>query len=360
MSKYTLFTPGPVDVPDDVFKETAQPLVYHREEGFAMILNKTVEALKKILYTNAKIYFFTSSGTGAMEATCSNLLSDNDNPIIGICGKFGQRWLELCEVYHLRPHVIKEEYGKSLSPEKLEAMLKKITRPAVIFTTLAETSTGALNDIKTCGVLAQRYEAFFVVDGIAGIGADLFHQDEWHVDIAVGASQKALMSPPGISFISVTERALERMKKSTLPKYYFDIQIYEKFAAKNQTPWTPAISIFNGLKKSLDTIVAHGIENNFKHHAEMAEYVRDRIHKMELALFPEHPSNALTVIKMPENVISTEIIKSVKEKHNILFADGQAELKGSLIRIGHMGNYDVKKLSLALDAFEQEYQERRG
>ena len=353
LSNYTLFTPGPVDLPEDVIKETAQPLIYHREEKFQKLLAEIADKLKKIIYSNEKIFFFTSSGTGAMEAACCNILSSSDVPIVAICGKFGERWYELCKSYKIEPIVIKEEYGKSIKPEKIEQTLKQLKKPTIVFTTLTETSTGALHDVKAFGEISKRYDAFLVVDGVAGIGADFCPQDDWHIDILVGASQKALMAPPGLSFISVSKRVLEKAKKSDLPKYYFDLQIYDKFLERNQMPFTPAITVFYGLGKGLANIIEAGLDENFRRHRENGEYVRKRVIEMGFEMFPEFPSNALTVIKMHKGMDSTPIIKEIKEKYHILFANGQGELKGKILRIGHMGNYDINKLGQALDVLKK-------
>ncbi|KPK62884.1 hypothetical protein AMJ83_09455 [candidate division WOR_3 bacterium SM23_42] len=359
--KYTLFTPGPVDVPEEVLRETACPLLYHREDTFGELYEKTAENLKKILFAPAcDIFFFTSSGTGGMEATCSNLLSNQDTPIVAVSGKFGERWLELCNAYHIEPIVVKADYGKSIMPAQIDEALHKAPKGTVILTTLAETSTGALNDIKSFGEVARQHEAFLAVDGVAGLGADYCPQEDWNIDALVGASQKALMAPPGIAFVSLSRRALERTKNSDLPKYYFNIKTYEKYRAKNQTPFTPAITVFCGLKRGLDMILGKGLDDNFKKHEKMAKYVRERVRSMGFEILPESPSNALTVIKMRGNMSSTDIIKEVKEKHGILFADGQANLKGTIIRIGHMGNYTIEKLREALDALEVTVDERRA
>lgn len=358
--KYTLFTPGPVDVPDEVLRETACPLLYHREDAFGELYKKTAEDLKKMLFApTCDIFFFTSSGTGAMEATCSNLLSNEDTPIIAVSGKFGERWLELCNAYHIEPIVVKADYGKSIMPTQIDEALRKAPKGTVILTTLAETSTGALNDIKSFGEIVRQHEAFLAVDGVAGLGADYCPQEDWNIDALVGASQKALMAPPGIAFVSLSRRALERTKNSDLPKYYFNIKTYEKYHAKNQTPFTPAITVLCGLKRGLDMILEEGLDDNFKRHEEMAKYVRERVRNMGFEILPESPSNALTVIKMRDNMSSTDIIKEVKEKHGILFADGQANLKGTIIRIGHMGNYTIEKLRAALDALEVTVNKRR-
>ena len=351
--RYTLFTPGPVDVPEEVLRDTSCPLLYHREGAFGELYEQTSILLKKILHAeHCTLYIFTCSGTGAMEATCANLLSSKDKPIVAVSGKFGERWLELCNAYRLEPIVVKEDYGKSIAPERIAEALKQAPKGTVILTTLAETSTGALNDIKRFGEITREHDAYLVVDGVAGLGADYCPQEEWNVDVLVGASQKALMAPPGIAFVSLSARALERTRSSNLPKYYFNMSTYEKFRTKNQTPFTPAITILCGLKKGLDMIVERGVEDNYRKHAELAAYVRKRVRAMGFEILPEHPSNALTVLKMPPNVISTPIIQKIKEEHGILFANGQANLRGTIIRIGHMGNYTIEKLGQALDILE--------
>ncbi len=327
--------------------------MYHRENAFGELYNSVTEDLKKVLFAqNCEIFFFTSSGTGAMEAACCNLLSRKDKPIVAISGKFGERWLELCTAYGIDPIVIKAEYGRSITPDQIEEALDRARISKVILTTLTETSTGALNDIKQFGEISKKHDAYLVVDGVAGLAADYCNQDEWHIDALIGASQKALMAPPGIAFISLSKRALKRMDDSDLPKYYFNIKTYEKFRSRNQTPFTPAITILCGLNKGLNMILEKGLEENFRKHKEIAEYVRKRIAGIGFELMADKPSNALTVMKMPPGKNSTAIIKEIKEKHSILFADGQANLKGTIIRIGHMGNYSIEKLCGALDVLE--------
>jgi aspartate aminotransferase-like enzyme len=360
MDDYTLFTPGPVNVPDDILKEMSKPMIYHRENKFMELFASTADSLQKVLFTKGRVYFFASSGTGAMQAACSNILSPKDQPIVAICGKFGQRWLEICESYRTHPIVSRVDYGKSIDLSALEKILKEQKKQTVLFTTLTETSTGALNDIEALGQLSKKYNSYLIVDGVAGLGADTCRQDDWYIDILIGASQKALMSPPGIAFVSVNDRSFKKIEKSGLPGYYFNLGIYEKFRLKNQTPWTPAINVFYSLKKGLDKIMEKGVENIFVHHAQLAEYVRMRVDKMGMTLLPEYPSNALTVFRTPDNVTSTEIIKKLKEKHHILFADGQAELKGTIIRIGHMGSYDRAMMATALDALENILNQRRA
>lgn len=356
MKNYRLFTPGPVDIPEDVLRATARQCIYHREERFKFLLSEITDALKRVIGCTNRLYLFASSGTGAMEAACANILNTKDLPLVAVCGKFGERWLELCRTYKIEPLVVREELGKSIRPEVIEEELKKM--PTVLFTTLTETSTGALNDIKRFGEITRRYDSYLVVDGVGGVGADECFMDDFNIDILVGASQKALMSPPGISFIAVSKRAQERIEKSDLLKYYFNLNSYEKFYQKGQTPFTPAITILYGLKKGLEKIMKIGIEENLARHKRVAQYVRNRIMEMGYELLPENPSNALTVIKMPPEMDSTEIIREIKEEYGILFANGQGELKGKILRIGHMGNYNIKKLSHVLEVLNKKLKRR--
>ncbi|MGB9720601.1 MAG: pyridoxal-phosphate-dependent aminotransferase family protein [bacterium] len=353
MREYRLFTPGPIDIPEDVLKATAHKCIYHREDKFRILLNEISELLKKLIDCQHRIYLLTSSGTGAMEAAYVNIMSKSDIPVVAVCGKFGERWVELNKSYGYNPIIVRQNFGKPIYPNMIEQCLKKLRKPPVVFTTLTETSTGVVNDIKAISTVVQKYNGYLVVDGVAGIGADPFYQDKWKVDVLSGASQKALMAPPGIAFISISKRAHEKIKTSDTPKYYFDLSLYEKFLEKGQTPWTPAITILYGLKKGLVKIAKNGIKENFTHHKKMAEYVRDRFTKMGYELFSENPSNGLTVIKMPPGLDSTDIIRECKEKYGILFANGQGEMKGKILRVGHMGNYDIKKLGKALDILEK-------
>lgn len=353
MKLYKLFTPGPIDVPEDILRETAKPLIYHREDKFKTFLLDITTALRKVLFTNNEIHFLTASGTGGMETAFVNILSSTDTPVIVSCGKFGERWIEICRNYRIQPVVVEAEYGRAVPVEAVEQSLKKVGSPTVVFANLTETSTGVVSDIKAYGEICRRYDSLLVVDGIAGLGADYCPQDEWHIDLLIGASQKALMAPPGISFVSISPRAHDKIKRSDLPKYYFHIDAYEKFLEKGQTPWTPAITIMYGLQKGLNKIIREGVKPMFKRHARIADYVRKRVKKMGLEIFPERPSNALTVMKMPPNINSTDIIREIKEKHLILFANGQGEMRGKILRIGHMGNYTIAKVSKAVDILER-------
>jgi len=360
-AKYTLFTPGPTHVPEDIMQELSKPLVYHREAAFTEILNESIKGLKKVFRTKGDVFIFTSSGTGAMEAAVANLLSFGDHAIVAVCGKFGERWRELVLRFGGYADMLSIPFGRSVPPEELERKIKANDAARFVFTTLTETSTGALNDIKSFGKLCRANNRILVVDAIAGLGADELHTDDWQVDVVCGASQKALYCPPGLSFMSFNDRAWECSEKSKAPRYYWDVRQFRKWMQdKGQTPWTPAIPLFYALNRALGQVLEAGMDETWARHRRLAEYLRKRVADAGLELFTEHPSNALTVIKMPEGVDGSAIVQTVKERDKMLLANGQAEMFRKVVRIGHMGALTKTDIGKAFDAFLHAFKEQPG
>lgn len=347
MKKYLLLTVGPVYVPKNLLKKASDDLIYHREEKFHNLLSSVISQLQKVLFTKNKIFIFTASGTGAMEAAVSNLSPKVGKVLVVSCGRFGERWREILRSYGYNVEMLKSELGKAVSPEDVERKIKLDDTIKYIFTTLTDTSTGVKQDIKNFGRIARENNCFLIVDGICGIGADEFYFDDFYCDILCGASQKALGGIPGISFLCVNERVWEIIKKSNTPRYYFDLLNYDKFLDKKETPFTPAINtlyVFNDCLKKINKL---GIKKYWKKHEINANFVRKILLKDNLELFSNSPSNALTIVKMKEGIDSTKIIKEIKEKKGILFSNGQGELKGKIIRFSHMGFIDRKILEKA-------------
>jgi aspartate aminotransferase-like enzyme len=272
--------------------------------------------------------------------------------LVATCGKFGQRWNEICMRYGTYIDELSYRYGQSVPPEELERRLRTDDAARYVFTTLTETSTGALIDIKAFGEICRRNNRILVVDAVAGLGADKLKMDEWNVDVVCGASHKALFCPPGLSFIAVNERAWEIMQRARSPRYYFDLRLYKQFAEKGQTPWTPAISLFFALNCALERILKIGVERTWEKHRMLAESLRTKISRLGLEFMPDKPSNALTVIKMPEGIDGSEIVDIAKRQKKILFANGQAELRGKIVRIGHMGAFGKSDINRAFAAFK--------
>jgi len=224
---------------------------------------------------------------------------------------------------------------------------------------LTETSTGAVNDVRTFGKICRANSRILVVDAIAGLGADELHMDDWQVDVVCGAAQKALYCPPGLSFMAFNERAWEFAEKSRAPRYYFDLRQYRKWLQeKGQTPWTPAISLFYALNRALGQILELGMDEVWARHKRVAEYVRKRVAEAGLELFPDNPSNALTVIKMPDGIDGSIIVKTVLERDHMLLANGQGEMNKKIVRIGHMGGIGKPEVTKAFDAFLKAFKEQ--
>ncbi len=352
---YKLFTPGPTHLSPQMLKAVSQPLVYHREEAFSKILARVCMGLRELFKTEGEVFVYTSSGTGAMEAAVVNLVSPGDPVLVASSGKFGERWKELCTVFGASVTSIEIEYGKSVPPEVIEEGLK--TQPAIkfVFTTLAETSTGALNDIKTFSQIVRKYDKILIVDAIAGLGADELWMDKWGVDVVIGGSQKAVGCPPGISMLALNRRAWHYVESATSPRYYWNLLTYKKFLDKRQTPYTPAISVICGLDLTLRTISQEGVEKTWQRHKQAAEFLRKKLIGLGCQFFPACPSNALTVIKMPEGITGVDLVKYAKERYKILFANGQGEMRGKIVRIGHMGIVNKKDLTEAYTAFQKSY-----
>ncbi len=360
MPKYRLYTPGPVDVPAPVLKEMASGLVYHREASFSTILESVTRGLQKMMLTKSEVHVLTASGTGAMEAAVCNLVSPGDKVVVVTAGKFGERWRELCLRWGGFVDEVTQSYGRSVAPEELERKLRANDSARVVFATLTETSTGALSDIKAYGDICRRLNRVLVVDAIAGLAADEMRMDEWNVGVVVGGSQKGLAVPPGLSFLAMSPRAAEAMEKAKGPRYYFDLRASRRFSAKGQTPWTPAISVFYALDLALKRLHKTGMVRCWKEHRAVAELVRGKVAELGLSLFPEHPSNALTVIRMPEGVDGTKIVERCKKRDKILLANGQAEMRGKVVRIGHMGPVRASDYTRVFDAFRRAYRATAG
>jgi len=341
MLKKRLFTPGPTSVPEEVLLEMATPIMHHRTDEFIKIASEVLENLKYVFQTKNDVFIIASSGTGAMEASVVNLLSKGDKVVVISGGKFGERFKEIATAYQLEVIPIEPEWGKKLAPETVKDVLTKNKGVKAVFGTLCETSTGTHFDIKSIGeIVSQFEETVFVVDTISALGAVPCLTDEWKIDVVVTGSQKALMLPPGLSFISVSEKAWKKVEKSDLPKYYFDLKKYKKTLAKSDFPFTIPVSLVVGLKKSLEIIKSTGIEKIWEEHHKRAEATRQAAIAAGLKLFSESPSDAVTAILLPEGVEGDKLVKILRTKYGISVAGGQDKLKGKIIRISHLGWQD--------------------
>lgn len=350
MRKEYLYTPGPVAVPPEVLLKLAEPMYHHRSKRFQNIFSEVNAKLKQVFRTANDIITYTSSGTGAMEASVVNFLSAGDKVITINGGKFGERWVGLAQAYGLQQHEVKIAWGSAPDPKEIEKLLAADSSIKAVYTQLVETSTGTLYDVQALGAVVAKTPAIFVVDAISGLAADDIPVDAWHVDVCVAGSQKALMIPPGLSFMSVSEKAWALAEKATLPNYYFDARKARKVLAQNDTPYTPAHTLIGALNVSLDMILKETIEGVVARHARLAAAVRAGVAALKLPLYSKRPANALTAIETPG--MDAEVIKKELDKDGILVAGGQDAAKGKIIRIAMMGYANDADVMNALSSLE--------
>jgi len=301
--------------------------------------------------TEGDVFTLASSGTGAMETAVVNVLAKGDKAVTVRGGKFGERWGEICTAYGIDTVNIDVEWGYAVTPGEIKKALE--TNPGVkaVFTTQSETSTGVLTDLKAIGQVTKDAGVALVTDAVSGLGAHELRPDEWGVDIVVSGSQKTIMLPPGLGFISVSKGSWKWIERSNLPKYYWDLKKYKSSLDKNQNPFTPPVTLLVGLNESLDILLDTGLENLWKRNALVAEAMRAGVRAIGLSIFPKDYSNVLTAINVPDGVDGGALVKALK-KNGIFPAGGQAQLKGKIIRIAHIGYLDEYDVLTALSGLE--------
>jgi aspartate aminotransferase-like enzyme len=340
MRKYRLMSPGPTPVPEKILLKMADTIIHHRTPQFQAVLKDVNVKLKKVFQTENPVFTFASSGTGAMEASVVNLLSKGDKALVISGGKFGERFGEICQAYGVEVVSYNVAWGDAADPAVINELLRENPGVKAVYSTLCETSTGVVNDIRGIGKIVSGTDAVLIVDAVSGLSADELKPDEWGVDAVVCGSQKGLMLPPGLAFMSLSSKAEKLVGQSDLPKYYFDMKAAKKAYAKNDTPWTPAVSLMIGLNGVLDMILEEGLDNILDRHARLAHATREAVKAIGLELFCKSPSNAVTAVKVPEGVDGAALVKKMRDEQGVTIAGGQGELKGKIFRIAHLGYMD--------------------
>lgn len=350
--KSRLFTPGPTPVPEDTLLELARPVGYHRSPEAKAILAEVTEDLKYVYQTSQPVMTLTCSGTGGMESAVVNALATGEKAILLTAGRWGERWRGILKAYGAEIVAVEVPYGQAVTPEMLQKALAEHKDAKAVFATLSETSTGVGHDIAAFGEIVAKTEALLIVDGISGLGAMECRMDDWKIDICVTGSQKALMLPPGLAFVAVSDKGWKKIDATPVRSFYLDLRRYRKSIAENDTPFTPANTLIRAQRASLKRIRAEGIENLWARHAKIAAACRAGVTAMGLKLFAERPNNALTVITVPEGVEGTPTLKKLEKQYGYKLADGQDTLKGKIWRLSHMGYTDAFEVLGALAALE--------
>ncbi len=353
MEHKLLMVLGPTEVERDILEIASQPQEYMRTDDYTSKWFNIFEGLKYCFQTKNTVVVTASSGTGAMESAVTNFLSKNDTAIYINGGSFGKRWGDICKKHGINAIEVPVSFGESPNPKVVEQTLKQNPHSKAIFATLNETSSGALTDIKSIGEIVKQFpETLFIVDCVSGLLADEFLQDEWGVDVAISASQKAFALPPGLSFLSANERALEFAKKSNLRNFYFDIFDYVNNAKRGQTPFTPAVSLVNQLEKRLEKIQKEGLKNFRTRYKQNTEILRKGLKTLEFEILAKTPANCVSAV-MTNDIDASLVVKIMREKYNIEIAPSGGDLKTKLFRIGNYGDIGEDEINQCLNALKK-------
>lgn len=337
MKEFLLLTPGPTNVPKRILDKTALPMIHHRTKDYQAILERVNANLCKVFMTKQPVLTFAASGTGAMEASITNLLSKGDTVLSFSAGKWGERYRDIAKAYGLDVKSFEIPYGEAVTPAQVADALKKNPQAKAILVTLCETSTAVTHPVEEIAKLTRDTNVILMVDAISGLGCDVLKMDDWGIDVVVCGSQKGLMLPPGLAFVALNEKAQKMIATSTLPKFYFNFADTLKALKKNDTPFTPAVSLVRGLDEALVMLLEEGMDNVWARHAKVAQYVRKSLSSLGLALFSKAASSGLTAVVMPQGIASGDVIKLMRDNHQVIMADGQGELQGKIVRFAHMG-----------------------
>jgi len=359
LHKNRLFTPGPTPLLPAAQTAMASFTAHHRTADFRALFQRVLADMKDFVGTKNDVLVLACSGTGVMEASVSNLTSPGDRVLVLTAGKFGERWTGLAKAFGCRVDVLSVPYGGTFSLDDIRARVTSDVR--AVFVQATESSTGARHDVEGIARIVRAHgdDTLLVVDAITGLGTTHLQVDGWGVDVIIGGSQKALMMPPGLAYCAVSERAWKRMEATTSPRYYFDLRKERKSAAKGESAYTPATSLFAALGAALEFIRNMGNGDLPKGREELvnnaeicAEMTRAGAQALGLKLYAGSPAAALTAICAPDGIDSSQIVKEFREGFDAVVANGQGEMKGKLFRIAHIGYYDYLDTIGILGALE--------
>lgn len=331
--------PGPTPIPPSVQNAMSKPMVGHRDPETKELIQKIKPRLKKVFGTSEDVMMVTGSGTSGLETAVVNAASKGDEVLVIVSGSFGDRFAKICEAYEMVVHRMDVAWGDAVDPDEVKNWLQKHSNIKVVFATYCETSTGILNPIADISkVVHEQSDALFVVDGVSCVGGVETKMDEWGIDILVTGSQKALMLPPGFTFIAVSERAWKVIEENDQERFYLDLRKYRKSLADDSTPFTPGVSLLFGLDQALTLMEQEGLEEVYKRHEIMKEMTRAAIKALNIPLLTTdaYASPTVTAIK-PDRFEADHLRKIVKKEFGLALAGGQQQLKGEIFRIGHMG-----------------------
>ena len=351
--KQRLLTPGPTPLYPPALHAMMASDIHHRTEDFRKAYRSCLADLKEVMGTANDVLMFAASGTGAMDATVSNLLSRGDKVVVCVAGKFGERWAEIAKAYGLDANVLSVPYGCAVPVAQVEAALAAEPETKAVFVQASETSTGAAHDVRAMGTAVARTDAILVVDAITGLGTMPLDIDGWGLDVVIGGSQKAFMIPPGLAFMSVSPKAWKLTATATLPHYYFNLKKEKKSGDAGESSWTPATSLILALAEALRYVKQLGMANLIENAQLLAKATRAAVRRLGLELFaPSCPGSSVTAVKAPPGLDSGLIVKEFRNRFGAIIANGQGSMKGQIFRIAHLGYFDFADLFAVVAGLE--------
>lgn len=352
MKEY-LLTAGPTPVPERVLLAMARPVLYHRAPAFTACLKEVQEGLKWLLQTKQLPLVLAGSGTVGMDAAVSNFLRTGDKAVVIRGGKFGERWGKICQAFGIECVFIDVEWGKSVDPKAVAEAIDKNPGVRAVYATASETSTATKHDVESIAkVVKEKADVILAVDAITAVGVFDVPMDKWGLDVVVVGSQKALMLPPGLAVVAVSEKAWKANERANLPRFYNDLLREKKSQEKGETAFTPAVSLVVGLHEALAMLKEETLEGVFNRHERLAKATRAASGGLGLELFSSAPSNSVTAIRVPNGVDGSAVVKNMRVKYGITIAGGQDHLKGKIVRIAHIGYFSEFDIITAISGLE--------
>lgn len=353
MKKIRLLTPGPTPVPERLALRMAQPIVHHRSPEFEAVFARVREGLGWLFQTRQDVLVFASSGTGAMEASFVNFLRRGDTVVVVDGGKFGERWSKFAKAYGVHAVTVKCEWGRAVDPAAVAKALRDNATARAVYVQANESSTGVCHPVEALAQVTAKTPAILVVDAISALGAMPLPMDAWGIDVLVSAGHKALALPPGLSLLAASDKAWKLNETADLPRFYFDARRERDTQRKNQTAWTPAISLVEGLDESLQMFREEGLVAVYARHERMARAARAAMQALGLALFAKAPSSAMTTVVAPDGIDSEALVKHLFEEYGIKLVGGQDAVKGKIFRVAHLGYFDDFDMLVVIGAIER-------
>lgn len=354
---FNLRTPGPTPLPNPVLEALTNPMINHRGPEFKQLLDETTRKMKQVFMTENDVFILTASGTGALESSIVNTLSPGDKVIACSAGSFGDRYVDIAKTYGAEVIEIQGEWGDPISPALIEQSVKEHPDVKAVIVTHNETSTGVTHDLQSISsVVRNNSDALILVDAVSSLGSIPLPVDGWGCDVVSTGSQKSFMIPPGLAFISFSDRAWKAYESSKMPKSYFDLGEAKKSLQQGQTPWTPNISLFYALDVALDMMLAEGMENIFIRQSNVAEYTRRSVKDLGFRLLSTDESRAsdtVTAVHIDDSLDSSKFMAEMKDTEKIILAGGQGKLNGKIFRIGHLGSVVIEDIEEVIEAMKR-------